>query len=54
MDPERENYADYGSPSRLPTPAALAGLVVIGLGAVLIVAAFITLVVVAHHSKLAP
>ena len=49
MDPERQDYADYGPRSRLPTPAALAGCVLIVVEAAIIVAGFIAAAVLAHR-----
>ena len=46
MDPERENYADYGSRRHLPTPADLVGCVLIALASAAIVAGFIAAVAV--------
>ena len=51
---EHQEYAEYGSRSRLPTPAALAGLVIIGLVAALIVGGFVAGVILAHRTKLTP
>jgi hypothetical protein len=54
MDPERQDYADYGSRGRLPTPADLVGCVFIVLGSAVIVAGFIAAVVLTHGMHLAP
>ena len=54
MSQERDDYADFGSRSRLPTPAALAGLVLIVMGSAVIVAGFIAAVVLTHGMDLAP
>ena len=54
MEQERQDYADYGPRSRLPTPAALAGLVLVVMGSAVIVAGFIAAVVLVDGMKLAP
>jgi hypothetical protein len=56
MEQEREDYSDDGPRSRLPTPAALAGcvLIVVGGALTLIVAGFIVAVVLVQGSKPAP
>ena len=46
MDTERQDYADYGSRSRLPTPGELAGCILIVIASAVIVAGFIVAVAV--------
>jgi hypothetical protein len=54
MDPEREDYADYGSRSRLPTPADLAGCVLIMIASAVIVAGFVAMVALLDRAPLQP